>query len=448
MTSLKGWAVTALVTFAYGTALTINSLSNASESFFGLILLNSVGRIAGVAAVLVVLGCLHLRGGSLTSERAPLLDWSAGLPFLCAVVACVGYLAYYQLIATGGGLSVWPAAVGLYSVVPILYGVFARRERMSMRSGAGVAMALTAVLLLGFSSRDASGDATQKSSADGGWLVQAILLLCVVLAWGGCDVLSASIVAPRVVILLSTLFGHAMNAAVAGLIVLIQSTDALASAAAPDAPPPIPRAPFGSAQAALILGNAVALVGWLAFVYLGALPDTRLSTFVPVISLYAFFPAVYGLAFLGEKLSPLKAAGLCLGVAATLALAAPNSLPVKAATPSPAAASARDAATEPSTSGAAAAVMAGNGAPPLPPPQRTPILCADEAAMVAATSSLSAQKTTAAVCVSPVGPASAAALSPRRQSPLAGDRWMDSNAWRAAGAVHDSGSRRGDSADA
>ena len=400
------WLVTALVTCAYGTALTINSLAGvgAVMTVSALIMLNSIGRICGVTGVLLLLASLRQRSGLAGSGRAPTLDWSACLPFIVAVTAQLGNLAFYVLVASGGGLSVWPAAVGLYSVVPVLYGIFVRKERVTLRSGAGVVLALAAVLLLGLSVSGLSGGA-------GSWYVQAPLFLVVIMSWGGCDVLSATITAPRVVVLVSTLFGHAMCTAAAGLAVLVTVTDAAAAASAPGAAPPPPSAPFGRAQAALIVGNAVALVGWLGYVYLGALPGARLSTFVPVISLYAFFPAIFGLAFLGEELTPLKAAGLCLGVAATLAMAAPSAPAVE---PLPAAGDREAAAPSPTP----AAAGGGGGGASLPTP-----LCIDTEASAAAST---------AVCISPVGPVAAVALSARE-----GDG--SASAWRAVGAVHDDG---------
>ena len=317
-------AVTAAVTLAYGVALTINSLASGPTSLSAMILLNSIGRVLGAAA------CAALLAGwaaaaptrartSATPPTPPLpalvvLDRRALLPLAVAAAGTCGYLAYYELMrGAGGRLGVWPAAVGLYTCLPVLWGLCARRERATPRKVAGVACALAAVAVLGLSgqaeapvSGGASAGTGPAAAAGPGPLQQAALYATVVAVWGCGDIMSAEITASREVVLLATAVGHTATAALAGLALLIW---------------PPPPAPFALPQLLLLVGNAVALIGWLGYVYLGSLKGAAMSTFVPLISLYAFVPALVGIVALGEALTPLRAVGLVLAVAAALAVA-------------------------------------------------------------------------------------------------------------------------------
>jgi hypothetical protein len=327
-----------------------------------------------------------------------LLDGRALTPFGIAVLSNLGYAAFYALMA-GGSLSVWPAAVGLYTICPVVYGICARGERASLRKLLGVGLALSAVTLLGFSGAGAG------SAAGSGGGTAAVLFVLVFVLWGMCDIASAEVRADFRTILVATLAGQCCVAAAAGLAAYVHATDALAAAAAAGGGPP-GAAPFGMRQLALMAGNAVALLGWCGYVYLGQ--RASLSTFAPLISLAAFTPAVVGVAALGEPLTPLKAAGLAVGVAAALVIATAD---VGAAALPPTAAAAAAAAEAAQDAGA----QSGAGAVPQPPPPQplppTPTLQL------------------------PLLPPAAAAAIAVVLSPCGWEQ-SDADVWRATGAAH------------
>ena len=119
-------AVTVVVTAAYALALTVNSIGGA-DGLAATLLLNAVGRSLASAAVLAAL--LLWRGAS----AAPvLLDGRALPPFCVAVASNTAYLAFYTLMARSS-LSAWPAALGLATAIPVVYGLCFRGERASAR---------------------------------------------------------------------------------------------------------------------------------------------------------------------------------------------------------------------------------------------------------------------------------------------------------------------------
>lgn len=84
---------------------------------------------------------------------------------------------------------------------------------------------------------------------------------------------------------------------------------------------PFTMRPFGWAHAAIMGANALAIIGWLAFVRMGQIGQA--SSFVPIVSLYSFVPIILSVVFLGESLNAMKAFGILLAAAAVLLISTP-----------------------------------------------------------------------------------------------------------------------------
>lgn len=182
----------------------------------------------------------------------------------------------------------------------------------------GIALSLTAVLMLalggqGFS--DASSNSSSSSSTSSAVALKVVLFLTTVGLWGGSDTVSAYIgrSLDTYTVTFANLIGQLMTASVYGFVAAVsgepQSTDSSGPTASSHA----------MALLAIVGANSLAIVGWICFVLLGK--TGQASTFVPVISLYVYIPVMLGVFLLGEDLSSVKIAGIVLAAVACLLIA-------------------------------------------------------------------------------------------------------------------------------
>jgi drug/metabolite transporter (DMT)-like permease len=172
------------------------------------------------------------------------------------------------------------------------------------------------------SSSSSTDDTTSSSSFP--LAAQVCLFLGAVLLWGGGDSIAAYIGRGKNA---STLLQVALGGSVGQLFTAaIYGFCAVATGEKHDSNPPLPDGGSSSDMshaaglALLAGGNVAGVLGWLAFVSVGA-TGVDASAFAPLTSLYVYVPVLLGVAVLGESVTLAKAAGLVMAVAASVLLA-------------------------------------------------------------------------------------------------------------------------------
>lgn len=322
---------TTVVLLGYGLSLFVNSISGSllgpqtpAQSLF----LLSSGRAGTLLLVLPVLLALGHRPAWASSTSAS-ASHSAGvgtgggggatrgdaiavcIPAIVAVAGNSAYLAYYALVA-GGEVGVLAPMVGLYSVIPVTVGLTCRGEERTWQKLAGIALAFAAVLILGLSG---GGSFAPSGGAVG---LKVLYFLVCWATWGTNDTLSSAVHLDAFTVALSSLFGQLLCCAAYGFASFVQFNQAAvaAQAAGGGGSGGAALVPFGWPHAAVLGANALAIVGWLAFVRLGQLGPA--SSFVPICALYTYVPVLLSVAVLGEAMDGAKIAGLCVAAVAVL----------------------------------------------------------------------------------------------------------------------------------
>lgn len=295
----------------YGIALYVNSITGSllgdespSESIF----LLSFGRACALTIVLPLLWTTRD-----TSQQPGLLR--ATIPALIAVAGNSAFLAYYALVSGGGEVSILAPMVGLYSVIPILWGLLARGESRTWQKMVGIAVSFIAVLVLAFGGRSFdSGGAGGSSAAAVAFKIAMFAIVFVV--WGVDDAIASGVKLDPFTTALSSWVGQIFCCAVYGFVAFVEATDKLAANSI-DGGASLNRVPFGMPHLAVMGANALGILAWLSFVKLGQM--SAASLFIPVISLYVYIPVLLSVLLRGESLTPAKVAGLVLaGVAIVL----------------------------------------------------------------------------------------------------------------------------------
>ena len=72
---------------------------------------------------------------------------------------------------------------------------------------------------------------------------------------------------------------------------------------------------------ATIIAMATGIAGGLALIFFqAAITNGSVSTVVPITGLYPIIPAIYGIALLGEDITPIKITGILMAVIASILL--------------------------------------------------------------------------------------------------------------------------------
>lgn len=205
-----------------------------------------------------------------------------------------------------GGVSIWSALVGLYIVIPVLYGICVKGEARTPRKLGGVAVCALASVLLGYSEEQ------RESASEVPWASNAALYLACVLLWGACDGLSAYVGRDLHLLWVAALtgLGFATAAAVCGGVAFLVTAEAPTLAAGAAAGGGGLSSAGGYALMALAQVSGVG--AWYVSVKLGVLAEG--SAFLPIISLYTMGASLLAVPVLGESnLPPLFWAGVVVG---------------------------------------------------------------------------------------------------------------------------------------
>ena len=307
-------ALTTACVLGYGVSLYVNGLSGRSLSpAAGLVLLGSVRGLFQVA----------LCGAMLLSGAAPPeflpggaggrpLSWRALVPALVGIWANAGFMPYAALVE-GGEVSVLAPMCGIYSLVPILFGLLVMREARGWRKLLGIALSLASVLLLAFSGSGFAGAAPSPAVV----AEKALLFLLVIASWGGGDCMAAYLgrSLSTFEIAASNAVGQFATAALFGL-VAIASGSFSGGGSGGGGGGGVGALSFVGAS---VVANVLGIIAWLSFTRLGETEGA--SDFTPVVALYVYIPVLLGAVLLGEDIlsSPGKVGGLvCAGAAAVL----------------------------------------------------------------------------------------------------------------------------------
>jgi drug/metabolite transporter (DMT)-like permease len=309
-------ALTTLLT--YGLSLFVNGIASSRlhiNLYASLVVLGFTRGVCmfGLAALLFLLTARRRRegGGGADGAVPPLVR-----PFLKTVVATfvgnAGFAPFSILSAplgaggAGGGAptsSLLSSLVPLYCVIPVLWGLVVRGEDRSPLKVLGITLTIISVAVLAASGGGGSGDGDAPSSPLSP--SQILLFLAAISCWGGADIVSGYVgrALPLRHVALASGCGQVLTAAVfafAGVVV-----------AGGGAPPPSPP------HLLLLMGaNAAAIVGWVAFVRLGVVGEA--SSFVPVVSLYAYVSVILASVLLGEGVGVGRGVGMGVGVVGVL----------------------------------------------------------------------------------------------------------------------------------
>ena len=148
------------------------------------------------------------------------------VPAYLAVAGNSAYFAYYALVAGGGEVSVLAPLVGLYSIVPISWGLAFRGESRAWPKLAGIALSLVAVLVLGFAGAAAPGRPTTPASI----ALTATWFVIVFAVWGSNDAIAAAVKLDPLTTALSSLVGQLACCSLFGFAAYVQATTQAAAA--------------------------------------------------------------------------------------------------------------------------------------------------------------------------------------------------------------------------
>lgn len=314
------------------------------------------GRAAALALLLVVLlwwrrrqaAAAVVNGGVSTpaSSTPPPPDAVSSrllLPMAIGVTNSIAYACYMALTAMSG-VSIWSAMVGCYVVLPTMYGILRRGESRGAKKLAGVAACVLGAVLLGLAGVDsgpapateAAGDASSAGTAnitlaaavdalppftmEGPWWVKLGLYAGAIVFWSFSDGVSAYILQPRKhadappplsmpTVMAFTALGFAVSAVgLAGASSLLHGAVRKpggcidAAAAGGDA------GKLVSGYLVMFIGQVLGKVAWYSIVMLGTIGEA--SSFIPLISLDVFIPALLGVMVLGERIGSTGYAGM------------------------------------------------------------------------------------------------------------------------------------------
>ena len=312
-------ALTAAAVLGYGASLYVNGLSGRALSpAAGLVLLGATRGLFEVALCMAMLATgrappEYRRGGAGRPVSLALLA-----PAFVGVFANAGFMPYSALVA-GGEVSVLAPMCGVYSVVPVIFGLVVMRERRGWKKLLGIALSLGSVLLLAFSGFGGSGGGEGGGASAGTLAEKAALFLLVVLSWGGGDCMAAYLARlgklSTFEIAASNAAGQFATAAIFGLVAIASGTG-LGGGTGGEGSGGVGALSFVGAS---VVANVLGIVAWLSFTKLGE--SEGASDFTPVVALYVFVPVVLSAVLLGESLSdPLKVGGLVAAAVAAVLL--------------------------------------------------------------------------------------------------------------------------------
>ena len=239
------------------------------------------------------------------------------MPAFVGVCANSGFMPYAELVK-GGEVSVLAPMIGLYSVVPVLFGMLVMREALGVRKAAGIVLSLTAVLLLALSGAGSFSSSSGAASSPAQVAGKVGLFVATVALWGGGDTFAAYLGRGLTTfeVAASNSVGQLATAAIYGLVAVAEG-DQLGAASGGGG--------GGSGAGGLgfvglsVVANVLGILAWMCFTELGRYAGA--SDFTPVVALYVFVPVVFAAVLLGEPIadSPAKVAGLvCAGLASVL----------------------------------------------------------------------------------------------------------------------------------
>jgi drug/metabolite transporter (DMT)-like permease len=329
--SVVSIGLTLTVMLGYGLSFFINSILGrflGSPHWSESLLLNSSGRCITLAAVIPVLYYMH-KGPPLQLVYTR----EALLPVAVAFFGNIGFIAYFEVLQGGSEVSRITPMIGLYTSIPVIVALIWRGEDRTWQKLVGICLSFVAVLLLGFSGQ--SSDSPEDSVSIVSSSAVAYKGMCFLIAfvlWGVNDVISSRVNLDPVRVAAACMVGYMSSAIFMGLVCLavlkdeavttmtqlqIQAQDGTGNTTALTAFIESHSSPgFGWPHIAVMCGNAIAVIGWLAFVRLGQIGQA--SSFIPVISLYVLIPVFLSIVFLGEEVNALKVLGIVTAAASVL----------------------------------------------------------------------------------------------------------------------------------
>eukprot|EP00049_Salpingoeca_infusionum_P010737 m.185494 g.185494 ORF g.185494 m.185494 type:complete len:500 (-) comp14731_c0_seq1:286-1785(-) len=225
-----------------------------------------------------------------TSQTTPFHS-SAILGFFAGITMMLGYVGYMLLTNSDGEASVLAPLAALCVIIPILYGVFFLKDKLSVRRFLGICVGVSASLMFAFSGGNSS-DFNLKDPTNIGYLAMCLL------SWGATVVLFQLIAySPphqRVVGLIFSVIGFfACGVACVFGVFELDMPDSL------------------SVPHWLVFAGGVSYTaGNFFFVLFSAQLPSEAAVVAPLESLYVLWPIILGMAVLHEAATPLKIAGI------------------------------------------------------------------------------------------------------------------------------------------
>ena len=220
--------------------------------------------------------------------------------FLSGMCSSLGNIAYMQLTASNEQASILAPMSSTYLLVPVLFGLTFRKERLTVQKAFGILIAVTAVVLLALSPQV---NFDIGSAANIGWFTM------VVLAWGLASILFmyAGEIKPFIVPLIYVDIGFTfLSLSGVALLYRDQTTVSIDSAE-------------------LVIFFAGLLLGCGSNTYLACVNLYRdMSTISPLSALYTIIPTAMGILLLHESVTSYKIIGVVLSCIAGVLLSTEN----------------------------------------------------------------------------------------------------------------------------
>lgn len=279
-------------------------------------------------ALLVIVGAMWARGDVPSPPDVP--SRRMLIPVAISLLNAAGYACFGALTSLAG-VALFTSMLGCSVVIPVAFGIIVKGESRPPRKLFGVACCIAAALLLGFSGAGEGGG--HDASAAGGeddtpWALCFALFAGCIVFWSSNDTLSAYLLtftdeAGRPLSMFSIALLNAVGFLVAAWMAAGGSY-LLESLAPVPAPGSVPAAPpdavaFGVGNLVLFAGNLFGSFAWYAMVKLSTYGEA--SSFMPLISLDAFVPALLGIFFLGERMAALGYFGMAVAAAGVALIA-------------------------------------------------------------------------------------------------------------------------------
>jgi drug/metabolite transporter (DMT)-like permease len=274
------------------------------------------------------------------------------VPVAIGATNALGYLPY-MVLCSMDGVALWSALVGLYVVIPVAYGVFARGEARTPKKLVGIAACVVAGVLLGLPAGDddGGGDADAggggAASASGPGWVKVVLFVATIGIWGACDGMVAfvgrdlhqfhvaaftavgfalaALVSSWVSFVATAMAGPLGGAASAAAVAAAAAARGNGTASVDDAATSSSPGPSAVGEggiegyALLFAAQAAGICAWYSSVRLGQMSEA--SAFLPITSLYTLLTSVGGVLVLGESLPALGWAGIALAAVGMVLIA-------------------------------------------------------------------------------------------------------------------------------